>query len=104
MNENMVSIRFKKSWQPKKWCFDGWFGFLITIGNFMDGIFNSYCHTELDFLDGNSWSASESKDRIDPKTGKNNCGVGFKKIKYSHPERWDSIKFDCSESCFPKYS
>jgi len=105
--DNLVTIWFKKSWSKKNikynnWLgFDGWFGLIITIGNFMDGIFNSLSHTELDFHDGNFWSASESRDRIDPKTGKNNCGVGFKRIKLN-PEKWLKITFDVTDKRLPK--
>ena len=91
----------KKSWQPKKFRFDGWFGILITLGNWMDGIFNSYCHTELDFMDGTSFSAFEGGGRTDPKTGRT-CSVGFKDIEYSHPERWEAITIDVTDPRLPR--
>ena len=75
-----VAVRTKKSFNKGR--FDGVFGILITLGNFMDGIFDSRCHTELDFLDYNpdprlgqgSWSAFEGGGKTNAKKCKS-CPV-----------------------------
>ena len=108
MSDNIVRIVFKKSWQPKSLSFDGLFGFIITMGNFMDGIFNSACHVELDFCDASpdpingrgSWSAFEGGDKIDPKTGKM-CDVGFSAMSYE-PKRWNIFEIDVTDERLPK--
>ena len=124
---NKVRIAFKKSWKGEKKRFDGWFGVLITLGNWMDLIFNSICHVELDFMDEYSepelgegcFSAYEGGDRIDPKTGKT-CDVGFANIEFNDqwiiyeidvtderlPRRWDSkeeLRVACIEESGSKY-
>ena len=87
---HLVSIVTKRSFSNGK--FDSFFGVGITVRNFLSGIFDSYAHTELDFLDDWSWSASESLDRLDMNGKK--AGVGFKAIEYSHPERWVRTNID----------
>ena len=94
----IVKIMTKRSFTKGR--FDGYFGFFITVKNWMIGIFDSYCHTELNFLDGWSWSASEAKDRLTLEGKK--AGTGFKNIEYSHSERWVELKIDVRDKRLPK--
>ena len=47
-----------------------------------------FCHVELIFSDGMSFSSQEKAD-----SDGSNYGVRFKKIEYSHPERWMFLRF-----------
>ena len=96
--EYMVRVMTKRSFTKGR--FDGYFGFFITIKNWMSGVFDSYAHTELNFLDGWSWSASESKDRLTLEGKK--AGTGFKNIEYSHGERWVQTTIDVRNNKLPK--
>jgi len=61
-----------------------WTGLLAGTWGKLD-----YCHVELIFPDGMSFSS-------DPNDG----GVRFKDIKYSHPDRWDIFELNIDESRF----
>jgi len=126
MNKYEVAIRTKKSFRKGR--FDGIFGFFITIGNFMDGHFDSRCHTELDFMDVNpdprlgqgSWSAFEgggktnakacstcpmmakddTKDCKGCKALDKSC-VGFSAVDYNKG-KWETQIIDVRDERLPK--
>jgi hypothetical protein len=64
--------------------FDGWYGFGIVVRSQ-----SIYCHVELIFSDGLSYSADEQ-------------GTRFKKIDYSHPERWNIFDFKSEDFVNPR--
>lgn len=96
-NKYIISVMTKRAYYNSR--FESAFGFWITVKNWVDGIFDSFCHTELHFMDKWSWSASEAKDRLNKKGGR--CGTGFKNIKYSHPERWVRVPIDVRDPRLP---
>ena len=69
-----ITLAFKKSWHKDG--SDGWYAFLIWLRTF-----SSYCHVEIKFSNGDSWSSVDGEG-----------GVRFKKIAYSHPYRWEFVE------------
>lgn len=96
----MITLAFKNSFY-NGW-FDGLFGVGITLRNFLSGQYNSIAHVEAVFdarFDKVSWSCIESDTGDD---GKPVSGSRFKHIEYSHPERWQFVKWDVTDKRFPK--
>jgi len=83
-NNQIVTIAFKKSFYD--WHFDSMPAFFIW---FFSG-FGKHCHTELMFPNG--WSCSAEPGP----------GIRMKRIRYSHPERWDFLHWNVTDPRFGK--
>lgn len=79
MKRDRITLAFKKAWH-KDGC-DGWYAFFIWIRTLA-----SFCHVELRFSNGDSWSAVDGEG-----------GVRFKKIAYTHDYRWEFVDIPLSK-------
>ena len=70
-----VQLAFRKGWVNKSG-FDGLYAFFIMIRSW-----SLFTHVELKLPNGLSFSSVDE-------------GVRFKKIKYSHPDRWQFVELD----------